>query len=136
MNDRTTPSAVRRRFPADAKGFLFAPVLWFVWFVVIYAVQGAGCAAGMDHMGILGTSALRVVLAVLTIAAGAAIAIVGLKSYMAWKGLRDEADDAGGRALDQANFLAYGALLHAALFLVAVIWTGLPIMMSDLCNPS
>ena len=34
----------------------------------------------------------------------------------------------------QATFLAYGALLHAGLFLVATLWSGIPILFVDACD--
>lgn len=136
MNEDSKLSSAERRFPADPKGFLFAPVLWFVWFVAIYSIQGAGCAVGLDDVNVLGISALRAVLAALTVVAAAALAAFGRKAFAAWRRLRDISNDAGGRPVDHAEFLAYGAVLNAALFLLAVIWAGLPIALSGLCHPA
>jgi hypothetical protein len=136
MNLRRYYTGPGRRFPANAKGLLATPVLWFAWFIALYSTQGAGCAIGMHDAGILGMSALRFTLAALTLAAAAAIAIVGFWSFGAWEALREGTDDEGGRPSDQAEFLSYGAALNAALFFVAVLWTGMPILMADeLCHP-
>lgn len=134
MTDRTSLQGPKRRFPANAKGFLLAPVLWFVWFVTLYSVQGWGCAIGLDRTGFLGTSLLRVVLGGLTITAAIAIAGAGAWSLRRWEKLRRQGEDAGGRPVDESKFLSYGAALHSALFLVAVIWTAIPILMTDLCG--
>lgn len=136
MSDQTYFDERRRRFPGNAKGFLFAPIVWFVWFVSLYAVQGAGCELGLHQSSFTGTSVLRVVLGALTVLAATAIAAVGASAFSAWRNVRDSGDDAGGRPIDQSQFLAYGALLHAGLFIVAVIWTGIPIVMAgELCGP-
>jgi hypothetical protein len=36
--------------------------------------------------------------------------------------------------VDESRFLSYGAVLHSALFLVAVIWVAIPILGTDLCG--
>lgn len=136
MPDHTSFAGPDRRFPANGKGFLFAPVVWFVWFLVLYSVQGAGCELGLDSAALLGTSVLRVVLGALTVLAAAAIATVGAWAFKEWRDVREYGDDAGDRPMDLSRFLSYGALLHAGLFFVAVIWTGVPIVSATgLCNP-
>lgn len=135
MQRRTYPSGAGYPFPANGKGFLFAPVLWFVWFVAIYALQGGGCAAGFDDVGVLGTSALRLTLGLLTALTAAAIAVVGFWSFSAFERARERSGDGGDPPLQQSMFLSYGALLHAALFFVATLWIGIPILMADPCSP-
>ena len=134
MTDRTSSPGPKRRFPANAKGFLLAPVLWFVWFVALYSIQGWGCAIGLDRAEFLGTSVLRVALGALTLAAAIAIGIVGARSLGTWTELRGRGEDTGGRPVDESIFLSYGAALHSALFLIAVSWIGIPILMTDLCG--
>lgn len=136
MSDQIHFDESRRRFPGNAKGFLFAPIVWFVWFVALYAVQGAGCELGLHEATFVGTSLLRVVLGALTVLAAAAIGAVGRWAFSEWRKVRDIGDDAGGRPIDQSHFLVYGALLHAGLFMVAVIWTGTAILIAgELCGP-
>lgn len=128
IRPRSYSAEPRRGFPANAQGLLFAPVLWFIWFVVIYSVQGAGCVIGLSPL------TLRVTLAILTVIVEAAIAVVGVWSFAEWKRVRRRANDAGGSPLDQSKFLSYAALLHSGLFFVAVLWTGIPIVMAEVCN--
>ncbi len=134
MVDRSSRLEKRPRFPANAKGYLCPPVVWFVWFVLLYSVQGAGCELGLDRAAWLGTSVLRIVLGAMTVAAAGGIAVVGGWAFIEWRELRVVGDDAGSRPVDLSRFLSYGAVLHAGLFFVAVVWTGLPILMTDLCN--
>lgn len=122
-------------FPANGKGFLFAPVLWFVYFITLYVVQGAGCAAGLDSSELMGTSTLRFVLVAVTLVAAATMVVVGVWSFFIWNRVRGYGKDSGGAGVDQSIFLAYGTMLHTALFLVATVWIGLPILIADLCNP-
>lgn len=125
---------VRHRFPANATGFLIAPVLWMIYFVTIYSVQGAGCAAGLDTVRVAGTDLLRLVLGAVTAAVALGIAASGVASFVAWRALLRELDDAKSHVHGQATFLAYGALLHAGLFLVATLWSGIAVFFIDACD--
>jgi len=118
-------------FPADATGFLFPPVAWAVFFVAIYSLQGAGCAA--IEAGRFGEAALRWALTLLTVLPAAAILAVGVWSATVFRRLRREkaSADSGGGA---SRFLAEGAALNAGLFFVATLWTGLPIAWTAPCS--
>lgn len=113
------------------RGFLLPAAIWALYFAVVYAVQGAGCADAIEAPGPEGFGPLRAVLLVLTLAAAGAIALTGLLSYRTWRRMPPPAErDA---AFERAAFLAQGALLSAGLFLVATLWSGLPILMFDPC---
>lgn len=126
--------AIRHRFPANATGFLIAPMLWMFYFVSIYSIQGAGCAADLDTVRLGSIDALRLVLGLLTAVVSGAMVAVGAWSFAAWRAMLRELEDAKGEVHGQATFLAYGALLHAGLFLVATLWSGIPILFVDACD--
>ena len=125
--------ARRHRFPANAAGFLVAPVLWIFDFVATYSLQGAGCAVGLDEIG--GVNLLRVLLAALTLIVAGAIGASGVWSFRAWKRLLSGMEEKENVLHVRSAFLAYGALLHSGLFLVATLWSGIPILMLDSCGP-
>ncbi|MBN1240902.1 MAG: hypothetical protein JXB36_20550 [Gammaproteobacteria bacterium] len=125
--------ARKHRFPANAAGFLIAPVLWMIDFVAMYSLQGAGCAAGLDDVG--GVDLLRVLLGALTVVVAGTIAASGIWSFRAWQRLLSEMEDEQNVLHVRSAFLAYGALLHAGLFLVATLWSGIPILMLESCDP-
>lgn len=125
---------VERRFPATGSGFMVAPVLWFGYFVAVYALQGAGCAIGLDDAQLFGVSALTLSLLGLTAAAVLAMLLVGAWSFRSWHRLREPIGERQRQAYRPASFLAFGALLHAGLFLVAVLWTGVPILLLESCG--
>lgn len=125
---------VRHPFPATGSGFLVAPVLWFGYFVAAYSLQGAGCALGLDQASLFGVPALRLILLAVTAAVVAALLLFGAWSFRSWQRLRDELDQEQQQSHQPSVFLACGALLHAGLFLVAVLWTGVPILLLDSCE--
>ncbi|WP_274423694.1 hypothetical protein [Chelativorans sp. YIM 93263] len=118
-------------FPADAKGFLLPPVVWAGFFVAIYSVQGAGCAA--IEAGYLGFGTLRLLLTALTVLTAAAILVVGIWSGLAFRRIRRENAEGDDGAV-QSRFLAEGAMLSAGLFFVATLWIGLPIAWTNPCG--
>ncbi len=125
--------AHRHRFPANGWGFMLAPLSWFAYFLAVYALQGAGCAAGLDDRSLFGVNALGFALATLTVAVLAAIAVSGVWSYRAWRRLLEELEEEEHQTRGHSAFLAYGALLHAGLFLVATLWIGIPILLLEPC---
>lgn len=126
--------ARRHRFPANATGFLLAPVTWFAYFIAVYALQGAGCAANLDQANVFGMGALQLLLLLVTVAAVVVIGLSGLWSFRAWHRLLEGVEEEEHRAHGHATFLAYGALLHAGLFLVATLWIGAPVLLVDSCD--
>ena len=116
-------------FPANGTGFLITPVLWFAYFMIIYALQGAACVGGM-----IGPETLRLTLALLSLAVAGAIAALGVWSYRSWRQLLEELEEEEQQRPGHSSFLAYGALLHAGLFLVATLWIALPSLFMDPCR--
>ena len=131
MDRRTDTPDRPRGLLVTGRGFVLPAAIWALYFAAVYAVQGAGCAAAVEPPGPEGFGPLRAVLLVLTLAAAAAIALTGLLSYRTWRRLRPAAEQ--DTAFERATFLAQGALLNAGLFLVATLWTGLPVLMFDPC---
>lgn len=123
-----------RRFPANGKGLLFVPVLWFVWFVLLYALQGLGCAQAWHESSVFGVDLLRAVLGVVTLLEFLLIGWFALSAYSVWETIRDDAREEGGTHRDQSKFLAYVALMNALLFGVASMWIGYAILSAQPCG--
>ena len=129
------PAGTKYGFPASAKGFLFPPVLWALFFVTSYSVQGAGCAMRLDQPVFLSLDAIQVTLLILASLVLAVLLAVGLWSYRAYRDIArvhgNNTDDEGVR---QSRFLAAGTVLSAGLFFVACLWTGIPVLWSQSCG--
>jgi hypothetical protein len=126
--------ARKHRFPANATGFLIAPVVWFAYFITVYALQGVGCAVGLDERSIFGIASLRLILLLVTLVTLTVITLSGTWSFRSWNRLLQELEEEERQAHGHSTFLAYGALLHAGLFLVATVWIGVPILLVDSCD--
>src|SRR5919106_3212039 len=129
MDGRTSTSDPPRGLFVTGRGLVLPAVIWALYFALVYAVQGAGCAAAVQAPEPERLEPLRVVLLALTLAAAAAIAATGFWSWRTLRRLRPAAQR--DPAVERATFLAQGALLSAGLFLIATLWVGLPILMFD-----
>lgn len=131
MAGRTGERDRPRGLPVTGTGFILPAAIWALYFAAVYSIQGAGCAAAVEPAGPQGFGPLWLVLLLLTLAAAGAIALIGMLSYRTWRRLRPAADR--DTALERATFLARGTLLNAGLFLLATLWTGLPILLFEPC---
>lgn len=124
----------RHRFPANTMGFLLAPALWMLHFIAMYSLQGAGCALGYNEIRLLGTDALHLALGAVTVLTAGALVATGVASFHAWQRLLRDLENEQRAVPGHATFLAYGALLHAGLFLIATLWGGIPVMLLETCD--
>lgn len=132
MGSRTDPPDQPPGLFVTGRGFILPAVIWALYFAVVYSVQGAGCAAAVEAPGPEGFGPLWSVLLILTLVAAAAIAASGIWSWRTWR--RTRPLEGRGVVFERSTFLAQGTLLNAALFLVATLWIGLPILMLDPCR--
>lgn len=91
-------------------------IVWATYFVLVYAVQGIGCDRGWDRIGWLGSNALTVTLLALTVAALAAIGMLGARAWSRRVGFE-------GRVM--------GVL--AVVAAIATVYVALPTMMLEPC---
>jgi hypothetical protein len=126
-----TPDQPRGLF-VTGRGLVLPAVIWALYFTLVYAAQGAGCAAAVQAPGPEGFGPLRAILLALTLAATGAIAATGFGSWRTLGRVRPVAPR--DPAFERATFLAQGALLSAGLFLIATLWVGLPILVFDPCR--
>jgi hypothetical protein len=111
------------------RGLILPVVIWALYFVAVYSVQGAGCAAALAAPGPEGFGPLRAILLALTLVAALAIAGSVLWSWRTWRRVRGQEER--GTAFQRATFLP---LLSAGLFLVGTLGVGLPILLFDPCR--
>ena len=111
------------RFPFLAGTWAgIAPLLlWALHFAFCYVGVAIGCTAILRHGASGGTTGLRMVLAIGTVAAAAGV------GWMLWRGCR------AIRAGD-GDLMPRVRLLGALLALIAIVWTGVPLAMLPVCG--
>ena len=116
-------------------GLGFGVIVWAIHLTTVYAIQSISCHWGFLQYNILGISALRLVLLVITVLAGAGIATSLWVAYRNYRRLRE--DRAGERGYPEERYLFMtegGALLNGLCFL-AVIFSLVPILLLPQCTP-
>jgi nitric oxide reductase large subunit len=114
------------------------PLLWGVYFGVVYAVNGVACAKGIGGSPIGGMPMVNVVL--LGSTAVTLVLLVGL-ALLAWvrfmpvkdAGGHLHSDDPGLSAQARRRFVALAGLLQALLAIVATIYIGMQVFLSPNC---
>ncbi|MFL9824204.1 hypothetical protein [Rhodoplanes sp. SY1] len=126
MTPQTRPETTTRTDRAVTLLLLVAGfVIWSSAFVLLYALQSIGCAAGWERPTVAGTSLLRALLVLLwTAHVGALVALL----IYTWR-----RRPGGAEVARFAHRVAIGTSMVA---LVATLWTGAPIVAASMCDPS
>ncbi|MFL9828501.1 hypothetical protein [Rhodoplanes sp. SY1] len=99
-------------------------VIWSSAFVLLYALQSIGCAAGWERTTLAGASLLRALLVLLwTAHVGALVALV----IYTWR----RRPGGPGEAATFARRVAIGT---STVALFATVWTGAPILATTMCD--
>ncbi|WP_043316441.1 hypothetical protein [Microbulbifer sp. HZ11] len=103
----------------DLLRILIAPLIWLAAFSAVYALQGFGCAAGLNEAIFVGMSFLRAMLIlawVLTIAT-----LVGIFYWLE-------------RTAPRLPWTSAISRITACVAMVAAIWSLFPVTFTSICN--
>ncbi|MEI2416834.1 hypothetical protein V8Z80_11685 [Orrella sp. JC864] len=100
-------------------------IVWALGFVVLYAGLSLGCRLPIAHASWLGLPALSVVLTALWLAHAAWLAWLIARAWRRWQAQRKGQADA--RFASRLTLLLHGSAL------LALIWTGFPVMVLPAC---
>lgn len=117
--------------PRRLTGMSAPLAIWALHLVALYGLQGLACASAWHRHSLAGQPLVFWAWLVLTLLALAAIGWLGLR---AWRCRRDTAGAAAGVGLRLARFGCRLTLLVAAIALVAVVFTVVPVFMLAPCE--
>lgn len=129
---RRSKSAYRPGYPATAMGLLTPPILWALYFVLIYSLHGMVCVGGLEN-ALIGKGSLAMLLVVVTLLAMALHAGVGVWAWRLWLRINRHAPPEPSEMQQRARFFAAATAANAGLFLVATLWIGLPALILEPC---
>jgi hypothetical protein len=114
------------------------PLLWGVYFGVVYAVNGIACAKGIGGSVVGGMSMVNVVLLGSTAVTLVLLAGLALLAWGRFRPIKDagghlHSDDPGLSAQARRRFVALAGLLQALLAIVATIYIGMQVFLSPNC---
>lgn len=117
--------------------FVAAPVVWMTHFVAVYLVAEAGCTGSGDGLLLFDPPVPAVFTVVATLLAAGACLWITRWEYRHWQACR--AHDASGRVdrraveAQVAGPLAFAGVLLGAMFLLAVLFVGVPALVLTGC---
>lgn len=132
--DKTTTSGVSGMMGLSAAGCLWPPVIWAVYFVGVYAWQGLACGTALNSAELAGVNLVRLGLILIWIVALGLMLITGLRAWRIGQVLSHDPENPSDKIAERMLFMRWLSLLLSGLFLVAVIWIGLPTLMLDPCT--
>lgn len=106
----------------DALALIAGPTVWAIGFSALYGIQGAGCQLGWAEPSIGSLDLLRALLLLVW-----AAHLLVLARTARWIFRR-------AYAPPDRSFLRFAASALAVTGLVAMLWTGLPIVFTSMCT--
>ncbi|MGH9008744.1 MAG: hypothetical protein ACRDYF_02740 [Acidimicrobiia bacterium] len=123
--------------------FLAGPVIWTLHFFAVYLLAEAVCATGGFDARVAGLRILSFLTVAATVAAVGAIAFFAQRAWRRWRhppvatatatGAVAARPSASADQRESETVLALGGVLLGALFLVAVLFVGLPAFFLQSC---
>lgn len=118
--------------PSEETGSLITPVasaiIWMVYFFVVYLIAEARCSISLLEFELLGAPAASVATVVLTMLAIGAILGFGAGSWRRWDRPDEQSD-----VVEQGRVLGLLGLISGAIFVVATLAVGLPVLFLPPC---
>jgi hypothetical protein len=114
------------------------PLLWGIYFGLVYAVNGIACAKGMGGSLVGGMPMVNAVLLGSTAVTLVLLAGLALLAWVRFRPVKDagghlHSEDPGLSAQARRRFVALAGLLQALLAIVATIYIGMQVFLSPNC---
>lgn len=110
--------------------FLAGPVIYLIYFIVVWTLGEFGCLAGIQQLRPFGVNLIFVGIVALTAAAGLIIFAFGMASFRRWRKLRHgpaEAQEEG------PAFMLYVGIWLDGIFLAVTLLTAAPLLVGSAC---
>lgn len=134
------------------RGLLAGPTIYALYFVTVYLLAEAACQQELFTDEVSGLPLRSVMILIITLAAAFCTLINGLSNFRRWReqqqsptappqphqqaktGELSEAAFATANPDTSLTFMAFGGLLLSSLFTVLILYTGLPILVLQVCR--
>ena len=120
---------MQRSFSPMKLGYsvLVGPILWFAYFIFVYALSEFGCRANFTNWWYFPPETIRLWIILVAIPV---LLLVALGIFLGYGGLRqhDTSEE------NEGSFLASSGILLSGLFLFIIIMTALPSLILPVCH--
>jgi len=114
-------------------GFSAAAAAWALEGVVGVVVSSQFCPADLPHWGLASETSVKVALGIVTLALLAIAVSAGLVSLRNWRTLAGQREFAHAEGISREGFLAIAGIFISIVFTVAIIWSGISLIMLNEC---
>ena len=111
--------------------FLAGPVIYALYFLVVYTLGEFGCLAGIEKLTFLGMNPIRAGVIAFTIVAALATTSTGLVAYRRWRYLHEGPKDPD---VDDPKFMLFVGVWLNGLFTVVIVATAIPMLLGSACQ--
>lgn len=111
--------------------FLAGPVIYAVYFLIVYTFGEFGCFAGIQRFTILGWNVIRLAIVVTTVVAVLATVAAGLGTYRSYRHMR--AEELRPEEDDPRFMLLVGTWL-TGMFVVIILLSAVPSLLGTVCG--
>ncbi len=129
------------------QGLLAGPVLYALYFIMVYLLAEAACQQNLFTATVSGLPLRSIFILIITLAVAFCTFVNGLSNYRRWREQQAEHRLSGQQQQRQPNgeyatadpgtslhFMAFGGLLLSVLFTMMILYTGLPILVLQVCQ--
>jgi hypothetical protein len=112
-------------------GFLTGPIVYIVYFIVVWALGEFGCLAGIQQLSLLGQNPIRFGVLVFTAVAAFITLMIGILSFRRWRQVRHEPGQNGG---NYAQFMLLVGTWLNGLFTLVILMSAIPMLLGSACD--
>ena len=121
---------------------LTGPVVWIVYFLIVWAIGEFGCLSGALQFALGGLPAITALVLLITVIALIVVFSVGWRAFVEWRRVRGRADargrerepETGSDEQARTQFLGLGSVLLSVLFGFAILLSGVPLLVLRPCG--
>jgi hypothetical protein len=112
---------------------LAGPLVWALYFLVVYTLGEFGCRGGWLQGRLLGLPAPAVAVSALTVAALVIGALTTYRTYRQWATKHGEQDSPWFETEERNRFMLLAGWMLGALFTYLILLTGIPALVLPQC---
>lgn len=114
-------------------GFSAAAAAWALEGAIGVIVSAQFCPADLPHWGMSSETSVKVALGIVTVVLLCVAVSAGIVSLRNWRTLAGQREFAHAEGISREGFLSIAGIFISVVFAVAIIWSGIPLIMLNEC---
>lgn len=110
--------------------FLAGPVVYLIYFVVVWVIGEFGCLAGIQQLPLFGQNPIRLGVLVTTIVAALITLVIGIMGFRRWQRMHRGPEDPDE---DDPKFMLFVGIWLNGFFTALTVLTAVPMLLGSAC---